>query len=67
MYVRPGVFMRRDPAADAAPVVFDIPRSGAESPRSFQTAAPLADVQKSIAMYVEELYGDVPAAGATWL
>jgi N-formylglutamate amidohydrolase len=67
MHVRPGVFMRRDPEAEAAPVVFDIPRSGAEYPRAFRTAAPLADVQRSISMYVEEAYADVPQAGATWL
>ncbi|WP_431284877.1 N-formylglutamate amidohydrolase [Humitalea sp. 24SJ18S-53] len=67
MHVRPGVFMRRDPVANAAPVVFDIPRSGAEYPRSFRTTAPFADVHRSISMYVEEVYGDVPVAGATWL
>lgn len=67
MHVRPGVFLRRDPVADAAPVVFDIPRSGAEYPRAFRPAAPFADVQRSISMYVEEVYGEVPQAGATWL
>jgi len=67
MVVRPGVFLRRDPRADAAPVVFDIPRSGAEYPRSFRSAAPFADVQRSISMYVEEAYAGVPEAGATWL
>ncbi|MBR0669646.1 N-formylglutamate amidohydrolase [Neoroseomonas soli] len=67
MHVRPGVFLRRDPVADAAPVVFDIPRSGAEYPRAFRATAPMADVQRSISMYVEEVYGNVPDAGATWL
>lgn len=67
MHVRPGVFLRRDPVADAAPVVFDIPRSGAEYPRAFRPSAPFADVQRSISMYVEEAYADVTAAGATWL
>jgi N-formylglutamate amidohydrolase len=67
MHVRPGVFLRRDPVGDAAPVVFDIPRSGAEYPRSFRPAAPFADVQRSISMYVEEAYAGVVDAGATWL
>lgn len=67
MHVRPGVFLRRDPAAEAAPVVFDIPRSGAEYPRSFRPTAPFADVQRSISMYVEEAYAGVTEAGATWL
>jgi N-formylglutamate amidohydrolase len=66
MDVLPGVFLRRDPATPA-PVVFDIPRSGAEYPRSFRPAAPFADVQRSISMYVEECYAGVPQAGATWL
>lgn len=67
MHVQPGVFLRRDPEAEVAPVVFDIPRSGAEYPRAFRTTAPFADVQRSISMYVEEVYGGVPSAGATWL
>jgi len=67
MHVQPGVFMRRDPSGAAAPVVFDIPRSGAEYPRAFRTTAPLGDVQRSISSYVEELYAGVPLAGATWL
>ena len=67
MHVLPGVFLRRDPAGEAAPVVFDIPRSGAEYPRAFRPAAPFADVQRSISMYVEEAYEGVTEAGATWL
>lgn len=67
MHVRPGVFLRRDPVGAPAPVVFDIPRSGAEFPRNFRTAASLADLQRSCSSYVEELYADVPDAGATWL
>ena len=64
--VLPGVYMRRDPA-DAAPVVFDVPRSGAEYPRWFAASAPLDLIQKSISSYVEALYRDVTDAGATWL
>ncbi len=67
MHVLPGVLLRRDPVTAEVPVVFDIPRSGAEYPRHFQPRVPFADVQRSISMYVEELYADVPLAGATWL
>jgi N-formylglutamate amidohydrolase len=63
----PGVFARRDPHAGAVPVLFDIPRSGAEYPRPFRSIASLSDLQRSISMYVEELYVDVTEHGATWL
>jgi N-formylglutamate amidohydrolase len=63
----PGVFARRDPQGPAVPVLFDIPRSGAEYPRAFRSIASLTDLQRSISMYLEELYGDVTEAGATWL
>lgn len=67
MDVMPGVFSRRDPAAEAAPVLFEIPRSGAEYPRDFRSIAALTDLQRSISMYVEECYAGVVDAGATWL
>ncbi|WP_162409023.1 N-formylglutamate amidohydrolase [Acuticoccus sediminis] len=63
----PGVFLRRDPGGPAAPVVFDIPRSGGEYPRRFRSSAPFDAVQRSISMYLEELYADAPDAGATYL
>lgn len=62
----PGVFSRQDPV-DSAPVVFDIPRSGAEYPRWFSCQAPMSSVQRSISSYVEELYARVPEARAHWL
>jgi N-formylglutamate deformylase len=64
--VAPGVYMRRDPSV-AEPVVFEIPRSGAEYPRWFVAQASVGIVQKSISSYVEEIYRDVTQAGATWL
>jgi len=67
MDVLPGVFSRRDPAGAANPVLFEIPRSGAEYPRDFRSIASLTDLQRSISMYVEECYGGVVDAGATWL
>lgn len=63
----PNVLARRDPVADSAPVVFDIPRSGFTFPRDFRPDAKFVDVLRSVSMYVEELYGGAPEAGATWL
>ncbi|WP_084462641.1 N-formylglutamate amidohydrolase [Oceanibaculum pacificum] len=63
----PNVLVRRDPGVNAAPVVFDIPRSGFTYPRDFQPDAQFVDVQRGVSMYVEELYGGAPAAGANWL
>lgn len=67
MDVMPGVFSRRDPAGETSPVLFEIPRSGAEYPRDFRSIAALTDLQRSISMYVEECYAGVVEAGATWL
>ena len=64
---RPGVLLRRTPGKNAAPLVFDIPRSGSDYPREFQSPAPFDAVRRSVSMYVEELYRHVPEHGATWL
>lgn len=63
----PGVFARRLPEAGGVPVLFDIPRSGAEYPRDFASIADLAALQRSVSAYLEDLYGEAPAAGAGWL
>lgn len=63
----PGVLHRREPAEGAVPLVFDIPRSGSDYPREFQSPAPFDAVRRSVSMYVEELYGGAPDRGATWL
>lgn len=65
--VLPGVFSRRDPTVLPAPVLFEIPRSGAEYPRDFRSIAALTDLQRSISMYVEDCYAGVVEAGAVWL
>ena len=67
MLTIPGVLMRRDPIADVAPLVFDIPRSGTWYPYDFQPSASFEAVHRSISMYVDQLYEGVTAAGATWL
>lgn len=67
MDVQAGVFTRIDPVAAPAPVLFEIPRSGAKYPHEFVSVARLADLQRSISMYVEECYLGVVDSGATWL
>ena len=63
----PGVLQQRVPAQNAAPLVFDIPRSGSDYPREFRSPAPFDAVRRSVSMYVEELYANAPDHGATWL
>jgi len=63
----PGVLRRREPASNGAPLVFDIPRSGAEYPRDFRSPASFNDVKSSISTYVEELFSAAPDLGAGWL
>jgi N-formylglutamate amidohydrolase len=65
LYVRPGVFMRYDPLTTPVPVVFDVPRSGTDYPKDFRASAPFEALHAAVSMYVEELYGGAPAAGAT--
>jgi len=63
----PGVLRRREPSDTGAPLVFDIPRSGAEYPRDFRSPAPFDDVKSSISMYLETLFDSAPAHGAGWI
>jgi len=63
----PGVLRRHDPDTDPRPVVFDVPRSGCDYPQRFRSSAPFDAVHRSVSMYLEELYADVPDAGANLL
>jgi N-formylglutamate deformylase len=63
----PGVLQCRTPTEKSAPLVFDIPRSGSDYPREFQSPANFDAVRRSVSMYVEDLYSLAPDAGATWL
>lgn len=65
--VLPGVFEQHDPVQNAAPVLFEIPRSGAEYPRSFFSPASLSDIHYGVSSYVETLFDKVTDAGAIWL
>lgn len=63
----PGVLHCRTPAEKSFPLVFDIPRSGSDYPREFQSPANFDAVRRSVSMYVEDLYSLAPDEGATWL
>src|SRR5579872_1125652 len=65
--VEPGVFQRFDPAGDPAPVLIDVSRSGREYPHDFRSPIPFTTLHDNVSMYVEELCGDAPGAGATLL
>jgi len=51
----------------AAPVLLDSPHSGFDWPADFQPAAPRAAILTSCDAFVDELWSDAPAAGATLL
>ena len=63
----PGVLHRRTPKNNTAPIVFDIPRSGCDYPREYQSPAPFTAVRRSVSMYVQDLCEGAPDHGATWL
>ena len=59
----PGVYLFTPPVSDAAPCIFDVPRSGREYPPGFHTAAPFNDVHFLVSHYVEEIWGLAPQFG----
>ena len=61
----PGVLWRRDPAADAVPLVLDSPHSGALYPDEFAYCCPLPVLRRAEDAYVDELYDAAPSHGAT--
>ena len=61
----PGVLWRRDPEAAELPLVFDSPHSGSHYPEDFRFACPLEHLRRAEDAYVDELYADAPAHGAT--
>lgn len=63
----PSVLDRRDPAGDAAPLVLDSPHSGRDYPADFGAAVPLDALRRIEDAYVDELFADAPAAGASLL
>lgn len=61
----PGVLWRRDPPADAVPLVLDSPHSGAVYPDEFAYCCPLPVLRRAEDAYVDELYEAAPDHGAT--
>jgi N-formylglutamate amidohydrolase len=67
--VIPGILVAEHPLtegsdADAAPVVFDSPHSGADYPQDFTYAAPLNILRRAEDAFVDELFADAPRHGA---
>ncbi|HTO81819.1 MAG TPA: N-formylglutamate amidohydrolase [Methylomirabilota bacterium] len=60
----PNVLIRHDPVADAVPVVFDSPHSGAVYPPDFDFAAPFAVMRRAEDAFVDELFESAPRHGA---
>jgi N-formylglutamate deformylase len=67
MKILPGVLIRQDPVANAAPLLFEIPRSGTWYPCDFQPIGSFEALHRSVSMYVEQLYQGASEHGATWL
>ena len=63
----PGVLARHDPAGTRAPVVFDSPHSGNEYPDDFGHCLPFGRLRCGEDAFVDELFAEAPAAGATLL
>jgi N-formylglutamate amidohydrolase len=64
-YEIPGVLWRRDPPADAMPLVFDSPHSGSVYPDDFSFCCPLPVLRRAEDAFVDELFAAAPEHGAT--
>ncbi len=63
----PAPFVLRAPSAPQAPLVFDSPHSAIEYPEDFAPIASREEICTTWDAFVDELFGFVPAAGATLL
>lgn len=63
----PGVYERRDPPADPAPLVYDSPHSGRNYPDDFDSALPRPALRHAEDAFVDELIADAPALGVAML
>jgi len=66
-YEIPGVLWRRDPRADALPLVVDSPHSGTHYPDDFAFCCPFEVLRRAEDSYVDELFEAAPAHGATMI
>lgn len=62
-----GVLTVYAPIGDEVPVVFDSPHSGAEYPQDFGCIVPMNLLRTTEDAFVDELYGEAPAKGASLL
>jgi N-formylglutamate deformylase len=58
-------FTRSEPSGTVVPLVLDSPHSGTEYPDDFRPAQPMAALRQAEDSFVDELYGDAHAHGAT--
>jgi N-formylglutamate deformylase len=66
-YHIPGVLWRRDPPAEALPLVLDSPHSGTRYPDDFTYSCPLHVLRRAEDSYVDQLFGAAPDFGATMI
>ena len=66
-YLLPDVLERVDPEGQDAPVVFDSPHSGNTYPDDFGNCIDHIHLRRTEDAFIDELFGDAPAMGATLL
>jgi N-formylglutamate deformylase len=66
-YLLPDVLQRFDPQGPVAPVVFDSPHSGSVYPDDFRHDIDRIHLRRTEDAFIDELFGDAPAMGATLL
>ena len=67
IFTVPGLFLRYEPLSRAVPILVDVSRSGREYPKEYRSPLPFTTVHDNVSMYVEDLWGGAPDAGATLL
>jgi N-formylglutamate amidohydrolase len=67
IHAQPGLYLRYEPTAEPVPLIVDVSRSGREYPPEYRSPLPFTTVHDNVSMYVEDLYGGAPLAGATLL
>jgi len=66
-HLLPDVLERLDPERPIAPVVFDSPHSGNTYPDDFGNCIDHIHLRRTEDAFIDELFGDAPAMGATLL
>ena len=66
-FLQSGIFVRHDPQGAPVPLVVDVSRSGRVYPKEFRSPLPFTVLHDNVSMYVEDLWEEAPAVGATML